>query len=141
VCGIRKRQRAAACHGRVGWSVLAGSGFKTTATAAAHDVGRGAEADEVAEQRNSLCRAGRAAVIDPKRLEVLGLQLRHLGNDGLRIKRQRDRGPCDATLTWALSPLLDDSRSAALAVVAKVFLVKTSSTRYWSASKMYTSTI
>jgi hypothetical protein len=99
--------------------VLAGSGSKTTATAAAHDVGRGADADEVPEQLDSLCRAGRAGVIDPKRLEVLGVQLRHLGIDALRIKRQRDRGPCDAMPTWALLPLLDESRSAALAVVGE----------------------
>jgi hypothetical protein len=99
-------------------------GLKTTATAAAHDVGRGAEADEVPEQLNSLCRAGRVGVIDPKRLEVFGVQLRHLGIDALRIKRQRDRGPCDARPTWAVLPLLDESRSAALAVVAKVLLVQ-----------------
>jgi hypothetical protein len=62
----------------------AGSGFffkKKPATAAAHDVGRDAEADELPEQLTSLCRVGASGSIDPKRLEVFGVQLRHPGID------------------------------------------------------------
>lgn len=70
-------------------------GFKTTATAAAHDVGRGAEADEVPEQLNSLCRAGRVGVIDPKRLEVFGVQLRHLGIDAGSLSPSSDSATAD----------------------------------------------
>jgi hypothetical protein len=73
--------------------VLAGSGLKATATAAAHDGGRGAEADEVPEQLNPLCRAGRVGIIDPKRLEVFGVQRRHLGTDARSLSPQATARP------------------------------------------------